>query len=653
MKDFTTRMVRKNQNGNHYLKDIRCPKCLGKFEPFEGNIKCVSCNFVSSKNGAVQMLCKSSKKMMDQLFSLATLEQWQHNVRKLYVKVEDHALLNDVVGSGNIAIKLFVRPLQGLTVLNLGCGSGLLSQDLASQAKVVYAVDQNIPALQLAQHRHQVFNHGDDIHLIAIGNSEYLPFADDTFDVVFISEHWYAFANNKLENLAVEILRILKTDGQLHLSGKNKYSFSNLSIAKNERGIFKFFDLLPDLLQRFFGRKVKALSHEKYIKMLERSGLIIENTNHEKKSDNSLLQIRPSSNPLFEADTSQIKVPIKQKIKQSDFFSPYFSYVCSSHHQKKHQSLFDAILNKIAQELSLSSARSLKISALNITGKHKGVMIVKDSGSSYIVKLPFDYSGTEGEQNNAVILNQLSQLGTLLLESPQMMTNGNLDGQPYFVESLCSGESLQEALPQYGRDHFAAEIFQAWKQLVDLKSPLLTDNKIVNLYDFMIVEAAQKIRKVTCYPDKIDVLVKFMQQKLAQCNIRSGLFHGDFSVSNLFTQNGKVSGLIDWEMGSFEGPVILDLINIFASVDRLETNSDIVKNIELLLLKNWPNETEWQFLQQGFEYCQITPEQQQVLVISLWFWAMNQQLESDFVYNAVAIKKRIDNFLLTIEALIY
>ncbi|MDX2367663.1 MAG: methyltransferase domain-containing protein [Colwellia sp.] len=652
MKGSTIKIKRQGLDENHYLNIIRCPECLGKFEPFEGDIKCASCNFVSSKKGVVQMLCKSSKKIMTQPLSLDTLEQWQYNVRKLYVKKQDHALLNDAVSSGNIAIKLFVRPLQGLTVLNLGCGSGLLNQDIATQAKVVYAVDQNITALQLAQHRHQVFNQGDNIHLIAIGKSQYLPFADDTFDVVFISEHWYAFANHKLEYLATEICRILKADGQLHLSVKNKYSFSNLSIDKNEEGKFKCFDLLPDLLRHVFCGKVKALSSAKYSKVLQQSGLIIENINHQKKSDNSLLQIRPSSNPLLEVDTSRIQAPIKQKIKQSDFFSPSFSYVCSLQHQKNHPSLFDVILHKIAQELSLSSTRSLKISALNITGKHKGVMVVKGSDSSYIVKLPFDHSGTEGEQNNAVILNRLSQLSYLLLDSPKIMTNGSVDGQSYFVESLCSGESLQQALPRYGRDHFASEVFQAWKLLVDFSHPLITSNT-VNVYEYMIVEAAQKIRKVTCYPDKLDVLVEFMHQKLAQCNIRSGLFHGDFSVSNLFTQKGRVSGLIDWETGSFEGPVILDLINIYASVDRLETNSDIVKNIELLLLENWPNETEWQFLQQGFEYCQITPEQQQGLIISLWFWAMNQQLESDFVYNAVAINKRIDDFLLTIETLIY
>ena len=73
------------------------------------------------------------------------------------------------------------RPLEGLRVLDVGCGGGLLSEAFARWSCVVTGVDQSAPTLEAARAHAQAS--GLDI-TYSQGHAETLPFWANSFDVV-------------------------------------------------------------------------------------------------------------------------------------------------------------------------------------------------------------------------------------------------------------------------------------------------------------------------------------------------------------------------------------------------------------------------------------------------------------------------------------
>jgi 2-polyprenyl-3-methyl-5-hydroxy-6-metoxy-1,4-benzoquinol methylase len=92
----------------------------------------------------------------------------------------------------------------GLSVLDVGCGDGLLSEPIAKMGNNVASIDLRT-ITKLAQKRH--------VSLVVSGDAEKLAFADRSFDVVLASEVVEHLWNP--ENFFDEAYRVLKTKGYL------------------------------------------------------------------------------------------------------------------------------------------------------------------------------------------------------------------------------------------------------------------------------------------------------------------------------------------------------------------------------------------------------------------------------------------------------
>ncbi|ELZ03988.1 methyltransferase domain-containing protein [Natrialba asiatica] len=103
-----------------------------------------------------------------------------------------------------------------MTVLDLGCGTGFATEGLLDHVEEVYALDQS--SHQLEQAYAKFGKRAPPIHFHR-GDAERLPFASDTFDVVWSSgsiEYW----PNPILALR-EIRRVLKPGGQVLVVGPN------------------------------------------------------------------------------------------------------------------------------------------------------------------------------------------------------------------------------------------------------------------------------------------------------------------------------------------------------------------------------------------------------------------------------------------------
>ncbi|SFS45151.1 methyltransferase domain-containing protein [Halostagnicola kamekurae] len=103
-----------------------------------------------------------------------------------------------------------------MTVLDVGCGTGFGTEGLLERVDHVYALDQSEHQLEKAYGKFGTRNPSVQFHR---GDAERLPFATDTFDVVWSSgsiEYW----PNPILALR-EFRRVLKPGGQVLVVGPN------------------------------------------------------------------------------------------------------------------------------------------------------------------------------------------------------------------------------------------------------------------------------------------------------------------------------------------------------------------------------------------------------------------------------------------------
>lgn len=157
--------------------------------------------------------------------------------------------LDGVKRGEHIASALSLHPpLDGMRVLDVGCGTGGVSVAFAKMGAEVHAMEPNYTHPMLMRiTRARAAEEGVTLDTI-IGRGEEIPFADETFDIVIL--------NDVLEHvefpfeLTRESVRVLAPDGLLYLSTPNKYSFAQL-LAEGHTGLFGV-TLLPPRVAEFY-----------------------------------------------------------------------------------------------------------------------------------------------------------------------------------------------------------------------------------------------------------------------------------------------------------------------------------------------------------------------------------------------------------------
>ncbi len=113
-------------------------------------------------------------------------------------------------------LELFNAP--GGNVLDVGCGPGILVEDLVNRGCTVWGIDMT-PHM-IAQYREN-FGAYPSVHCV-IGTVEHLPFPDDFFDAI-IAMGVLEFADDGYGAIR-EMIRVLRSHGTLLLTLPNAYS---------------------------------------------------------------------------------------------------------------------------------------------------------------------------------------------------------------------------------------------------------------------------------------------------------------------------------------------------------------------------------------------------------------------------------------------
>ncbi len=545
--------------------------------------------------------------------------EWADGVRAQFGHVDDIAWLNETVFSGNAVLNLLTSVNSRSQVLCLTENFLSIQAFISERAGHLYtlATDNSLCTLnsELKQHHNITY-------IRKIENSPF-PFDDQTLDMIFLFKL-------PSQSMLLTLKRVLKESGQIILLANNKYSYHALAdkLSRKQRNTtFR-----------------KEMSKQGYLKQLSTAGFDEIECHGVDISQSQILTLK--ANLPFVETTDNASSSIKTKLKNSILFSPAFCFIASFGGKK-----IDSLLLKLYYELQQKFNYShLIFSQITITGKSKAIFEVNSDCNQYMVKIPFDQNGFKGEKQSQEVLRELDQILEFSVNHPVDCFQGQIDDCHYFVESKCEGISLRDAVKLYGREHFAGEIFTVWQKLAF--EPSFKTRKVVDEPFFAKIagNAANKIMTLTSYQDEMAQVASKLKQDLMGTELSLGLIHGDFSISNSFTVDGKITALIDWESAENQGVVFIDLINIYTSIERfLHPQTDVVDNLLALVSGQWRSSSEWDYLEQAKQLLHISEPQFKALLIVYFFWGMSQQLETDFQYNLKAINVRVRRIFELVE----
>jgi ubiquinone/menaquinone biosynthesis C-methylase UbiE len=111
--------------------------------------------------------------------------------------------------------------LRGKRALEIGCGAGAITAQLAKIGAVVTAIDLTPHAIALTRRRFELFGLSGDIRQM---DAERLEFPDETFDFVWSWGVIHHSANT--ENIIGEIHRVLKNGGEARVMVYHRHSIN-------------------------------------------------------------------------------------------------------------------------------------------------------------------------------------------------------------------------------------------------------------------------------------------------------------------------------------------------------------------------------------------------------------------------------------------
>jgi ubiquinone/menaquinone biosynthesis C-methylase UbiE len=148
---------------------------------------------------------------------------------------------------------------QPLDILEIGCGNGWLCHRLAKipESKVI-GVDINFAEVQQAA---RVFYYNPNLHFI-YGDAETGLFEDHQFDIIVFAASIQYFPS--LSNPINNALRLLKSNGNIHIIDSPFYTLAELAAARQRSFLYYKQAGFPEMASQYFHHSLDELEQYNY-----------------------------------------------------------------------------------------------------------------------------------------------------------------------------------------------------------------------------------------------------------------------------------------------------------------------------------------------------------------------------------------------------
>jgi len=666
--------------------DFRCPRCKAELAAIDEGLRCTACTSeYRVRDGIVDLRCGRMdyyfnpvpREEMNRLIDDAEHEPWPTIVRRFLGYVRDNPdWLDDLIIDSRYAWKLALELPPDARFLDLGCGLGNLTKNIAPHVGEAVALDLTWERLRFAKRRFARFNAGDRITVVAGGDGPHLPFPDASFDCVALSGvlEWVADfgnwqeANSKISKAArmvmsifgasnpremqikflQEIRRILKPDGQLFVAIENRLNYEYFGKRPDHHTVLWFGSLLPRFAANLYSIAVNQRPYRTYTysisglqKLFQAAGFarqeflgFLDGYTHL----NEILPLKTGNADFWHSPRAQAFV---DRIRRSRQFVPAYGIISTNSAQPSN-TLLRRVVNSI-QPLLPADHTPLSIRSCRMTGKEKTVLRGTAGGHPVLISIPCNPAASAAQARHYGWIERAREMPNLSAYLPRALAQGTIQKLAFHVESELAGAPLREELHRSGRTALLADVAALLRAMNP--TPALAPITPLDGAEFeRLVE--RPLREVMAVVDDAALakeVTTALEQRLRGLPVRRGLFHGDFSVNNLFAHEGRVNGLIDWEDVLADGLPIVDVLNYLDSVHRaFNPGMTLMDTIPLLAKEEWPVDEERRLLADSYAHLGDDSRYQPEFAILYWLYHVRPQLDFSLACNRRQIKQRIE-----------
>lgn len=665
-----------------------CPKCRGNLQQTSDHWHCNNCQVAYPiRNGIHDFRCARwdyyfnpvpRNEMTEMIDDSLQGQPWYKTIRRFMGHVRYNPdWLDNLTADGRYAWKLLLNMPPDGRMLDLGCGLGNLTRNLAPHTGQLYAMDLTWERLEFAKRRFELFNADDDVVTLAGGDGPNLPFPDASFDCVALSGvlEWVASDGDtddpsqpKLAKAArmffsyfgdrhprtvqlkflKEVKRILKPTGQLFVAIENRLNAEYFGGRPDHHSNLLYGSLLPRFVANVYSivssrqpYRTYTYSVPGYRRLFQAAGFDTQQFFGLFPGYSHLAETRPleTDKAIWQPDTNEKPGSLKDALKHNKFFVPAYGIIASNSAAPS-VSLIERIAEKIQSQVQAKTG--LALSTCQVTAKEKGVLLGNLDGQSIVVKIPFSDNAARGESRHSLLVKSLLELPGFSSILPEPLASGEVQNVHYYVERRVVGEPLLEKLNSGNRSTFLRAVAETQRIL----NPDLHSNDSVQLageaFSQIVDRPLQKVLAVIDRPELIASARQFFRDQLEGATVVKGLEHGDFSVNNIFVSNGNVSGIIDWECANVNGLPILDAFNYLDSVEReLNPGITIADTVPMLANLAWKHPEEQHYLARLTETFGYERRYHAGFAYLYWLRHVAQQLDSNLIYDAKAVEQRV------------
>ncbi len=206
-----------------------------------------------------------------------------------------------------------------------------------------------------------------------------------------------------------------------------------------------------------------------------------------------------------------------------------------------------------------AAIRQVYISTTNV------LLLQAQSGEQQVfVRFPFTRLSLQRVQQQVALTSLLAAQGIPTVPRPLPLSRQSV---PVFAEVGLPGRNMEKqfegADTATARRLFSAaldhirEIHQKFGQVVTLNP---------QLFETHCQQRLEAIAgRVAAVPAGLARIANYLRETLIGKQILLSVCHGDFKIGNcLFDPEGRLSGLIDWDMGEREAPALIDVVSLLA-----------------------------------------------------------------------------------------
>ncbi|NQU41424.1 MAG: methyltransferase domain-containing protein [Lentisphaerae bacterium] len=470
-------------------------------------------------------------------------------------------------------------PEEGGAAIDIGCGWGVLALSLAENFQEVVAMDLTLERAQMVQKRAE--QEGKK-NVIAVqgGNSEQLPFLDNSFDLVVLNGvlEWvpcnHAGNPRKIQlQFLGEVRRILKPEGQLYLAIENRYFYGYLRGAIDHHSGLRYAPFLPRWLAHVWSFAQQKRSYRNYLygyygykRLLSQAGfcdsqIFVPWTHY--ASFSSFWTATPTSCVRSAVSPRSMRKRIAlstlSRLRAFKYFPSSFSIVAAK----------AVCTPSFAERLAKSVASKVFPDGCGMSIGHMSICAGSDKAVIYLQrddKIVPGYvaiMGLNGAESKRVRegYDQLNQLWAQPYLSsavkaliPQPVCSGELGGQYYAVQSRIAGVQAHRFTRNRELTHRALR--EGERFLSDLHGSSTAT---------LQVASARQVERFTSYLDRLKSRERasisdeacaqakeFIRKKLQNAVIPIVFGHGDCGLYQFLMdeRTTQLSGVIDWEFGA-------------------------------------------------------------------------------------------------------